>query len=197
MEKSQSLSMIFRGALDVRASEINEEMKLGAVYALAELAKKPVPNIVNMAYNNASLKFGKDYIIPKPVDPRLITTVAPAVARAAMDSGVAKYPIEDWDAYEAELARRLGNENTISKIIESKAKQDPRKVVFADAENVDVLKAVRVVMEEKMAFPILLGNRERVSELMDKADIQLPGVKTETRRYCRNYRNGSRSGKVV
>ena len=168
---------IFRGALDVRASEINEEMKLGAVYALAELAKKPVPNIVNMAYNNASLKFGKDYIIPKPVDPRLITTVAPAVARAAMDSGVAKYPIEDWDAYEAELARRLGNENTISKIIESKAKQDPRKVVFADAENVDVLKAVRVVMEEKMAFPILLGNRERVSELMDKADIQLPGVK--------------------
>ncbi len=168
---------IFRGALDVRASEINEEMKLGAVYALAELAKKPVPNIVNMAYNNASLKFGKNYIIPKPVDPRLITTVAPAVARAAMESGVAKYPIKDWDAYEAELARRLGNENTISKIIESKAKQEPKKVVFADAENIDVLKAVRVVIEEKIAFPILLGNRERVGQLMEKADIQLPGIK--------------------
>ncbi len=168
---------IFRGALDVRASEINEEMKLAAVYALADLAKKPVPNIVNMAYNNASLKFGKDYIIPKPVDPRLITTVAPAVAKAAMEAGVAKYPIEDWDAYEAVLARRLGNENTISKIIESKAKQEPKKVVFADAENIDVLKAVRVVTEEKIAFPILLGNKDRVKKLMAAASIQLPGIK--------------------
>jgi len=168
---------IFRGALDVRASEINEEMKLGAVYALAELAKKPVPNIVNMAYNNASLKFGKDYIIPKPVDPRLITTVAPAVARAAMESGVAKYPIKDWESYEVELARRLGNENTISKIIESKAKQEPKKVVFADAENIEVLKAVRVVVEEKIAFPVLLGNKDRVNQLLEQADIQLSGIK--------------------
>ena len=168
---------IFRGALDVRASEINEAMKLAAVYALAELAKKPVPNIVNVAYNNASLKFGKDYIIPKPVDPRLITAVAPAVARAAMETGVAKYPIKDWDAYETKLDRRLGHENTISKVIESKAKQEPKKVVFADAENISVLKAARVVMEEKIAFPILLGNQERVKSLMAEANIQLPGIK--------------------
>jgi len=168
---------IFRGALDVRASEINEAMKLAAVYALAELAKKPVPNIVNVAYNNDSLKFGKDYIIPKPVDPRLITAVAPAVARAAMESGVAKYPIKDWDVYESELDRRLGHDNTISKVIESKAKQEPKKVVFADAENISVLKAVRVVMEEKIAFPILLGNKEGVNSLLTKAGLQLPGVK--------------------
>jgi len=168
---------IFRGALDVRATEINEAMKIAAVHALAELAKKPVPNIVNMAYNNASLKFGKDYIIPKPVDPRLITTVAPAVARAAMNSGVAKQPIKDWEAYEAELARRLGNENTLSTIIETKAKQDPRRVVFADAENIEVLKAVRVVVEEKIAHPILLGNQARVKEMLNDADIQLPGIR--------------------
>lgn len=168
---------IFRGALDVRATEINEAMKIAAVYALAELAKKPVPNIVSMAYNNASLKFGKNYIIPKPVDPRLITTVAPAVARAAMESGVAKKPIEDWAGYEAELSRRLGNENTLSKIIETKAKQDPRKVVFADAENIEVLKAVRVVVEEKIAFPILLGNQEKVKEMLAAADIHLPGIR--------------------
>ncbi|MEM0994737.1 MAG: malic enzyme-like NAD(P)-binding protein, partial [Bacteroidota bacterium] len=118
---------IFRGALDVRASEINEAMKLAAVKALAELAKKPVPEIVNMAYNDANLRFGKDYIIPKPVDPRLITTVAPAVAKAAMDSGVAKYPIQDWEAYETELSKRIGNDNTLSKVIENKAKQDVKR----------------------------------------------------------------------
>ena len=148
---------IFRGALDVRASEINEAMKIAAVYALAELAKKPVPDIVNMAYNNANLKFGKDYIIPKPVDPRLITTVAPAVAKAAMDSKVAKYPIKDWNAYTLELAKRLGNDNTLSKVIETKAKQDIKRVVFIDAEEIAVLKAAQIVLEEKIAYPILLG----------------------------------------
>ncbi|MGB0863938.1 MAG: phosphate acyltransferase, partial [Saprospiraceae bacterium] len=167
---------IFRGALDVRASEINEEMKLGAVYALAELAKKPVPDIVNIAYNNNNLKFGRDYIIPKPVDPRLITTVAPAVAKAAMDTGVALHPIKDWDAYEEELAMRLGNDNTLSKVIETRAQQVLKKIVFADAEDVSVLKAARVVFEEKIAHPILLGNREVVEQMLFEQNIMLPGV---------------------
>ncbi len=164
---------IFRGALDVRASEINEEMKLAAVRALANLAKKPVPDIVNMAYGNINLKFGKDYIIPKPVDPRLITTVAPAVAKAAMDTGVAQASITDWETYQLELDRRLGNDNTISKIIETQAKQDPKKVVFVDAENVTVLKAVQVVIEEKIAHPILLGNRERIKSLIKENELPL------------------------
>ena len=167
---------IFRGALDVRASEINEEMKLGAVYALAELAKKPVPDIVNIAYNNNNLKFGRDYIIPKPVDPRLITTVAPAVAKAAMDTGVALHPIKDWDAYEEELAMRLGNDNTLSKVIETRAQQVLKKIVFADAEDVSVLKAARVVFEEKIAHPILLGKREIVERILFEQNIMLPGV---------------------
>lgn len=167
---------IFRGALDVRASEINEEMKLAAVKALAELAKKPVPDIVNMAYNNANLKFGKNYIIPKPVDPRLITTVAPAVAKAAMDSGVAMYPITDWEAYELELAKRLGNDNTLSKIIETKARQDVKRVAFADAEDEKVLKAARVILEEGIAQPILLGNKIHLEQMLLELNIQLPGV---------------------
>jgi malate dehydrogenase (oxaloacetate-decarboxylating)(NADP+) len=167
---------IFRGALDVRASEINEEMKLAAVKALAELAKKPVPDIVNMAYNNANLKFGKNYIIPKPVDPRLITTVAPAVAKAAMDSGVAMYPITDWEAYELELAKRLGNDNTLSKIIETKARQDVKRVAFADAEDEKVLKAARVILEEGIAQPILLGNKEHLEQMLLELNIQLPDV---------------------
>ena len=167
---------IFRGALDVRASEINEAMKLGAVKALAELAKKPVPDIVNMAYGNANLSFNKDYIIPKPVDPRLISTVAPAVARAAMDSGVAKFPIKDWDAYEHELDVRLGNNNKLSKVIETRAKQNVKRVVFADAQNASVLKAAQVVVEEKIAQPILLGNKKIIQQMMADFNITLPNV---------------------
>lgn len=168
---------IFRGALDVRSSFINEEMKIAAVYALAELAKKPVPDMVNMAYGDANLKFGKNYIIPKPVDPRLITEVAPAVAKAAMDSGVAKHAITDWEAYEYELSSRLGLDNTLTKVIETKAKQAPKRVVFADAANASVLKAAQVVYEEGIAFPILLGNVEKVSELIDEYNINLPDVR--------------------
>lgn len=167
---------IFRGALDVRASEINEEMKCAAVYALAELAKKPVPDIVNMAYNNVNLKFGKHYIIPKPVDPRLITTVAPAVAKAAMDSGVALHPVKDWDVYLEILAKRLGNDNALSKIIETRAKQDVKRVVFADAEDISVLKAAQVVWEEKIAQPILLGNRDKIQKMLLEQNIQFPNV---------------------
>jgi len=168
---------IFRGALDVRATEINEAMKIAAVHALAELAKKPVPDIVNMAYGNTNLKFGMNYIIPKPVDPRLITEVAPAVAKAAIKSGVAKYPITDWDAYEVELEKRLGNDNPFSRILESRAKRDLQKIVFADAEHVSVLKAARVVIEDRIAKPILLGNREKVESMLKQLDIELPGVR--------------------
>ena len=167
---------IFRGALDVRATEINEEMKLAAVRALADLAKRPVPDIVNMAYGDVNLNFGKDYIIPKPVDPRLISTVAPAVAKAAMKSGVAKHPISDWEAYEFELEQRLGLDNQLSKIIETKAKQQLKKVVFADAENLSVLKAAQIVWEEKIAHPILLGNVEAVNQIIEQYNIQLPDI---------------------
>ena len=167
---------IFRGALDVRASEINEAMKLGAVYALADLAKKPVPDIVNIAYGNTNLNFGRDYIIPKPVDPRLITTVAPAVAKAAMDSNIAKYPITDWEDYEFQLSKRLGLDNTISKVIETKAKQDMKRVVFTDAQNLSVLKAAQVALEEKIAIPILLGNVKKVRAIMEEFNIVLPNV---------------------
>ena len=168
---------IFRGALDVRASEINEEMKLAAVRALAELAKKPVPDLVNMAYNNVNLKFGRDYIIPKPVDPRLIATVAPAVAKAAMETGIAQQPVVDWDTYKDELSKRLGHDNTLSKVIETKAKQKVQRVVFADAENAAVLKAAQVVLDEKIAKPILLGNQEKITFLIKELDLRLKGVK--------------------
>lgn len=167
---------IFRGALDVRATEINEEMKLAAVRALAELAKKPVPEMVNMAYNDANLTFGKNYIIPKPVDPRLISTVAPAVAKAAMESGVAKQPIKDWEGYKIALNKRLGNDNSLSKIIENKAKQDLKRIVFADAENVSILKAAQEVVEERIAKPILLGNVKVVQQMMAENNIDLPNV---------------------
>lgn len=165
---------IFRGALDVRSSEINEEMKLAAVRALADLAKKPVPDIVNMAYGENNLTFGKTYIIPKPVDPRLLTTVAPAVAKAAMETGVAKYDIKDWDAYELQLSKRLGQDNTLTKVIMTKAKKNPKRVVFADAENLSVLKAVQQVLEEKIAFPILLGNKEKIKQILELNSIELP-----------------------
>ncbi|MEL6253108.1 MAG: NADP-dependent malic enzyme [Bacteroidota bacterium] len=168
---------IFRGALDVGATEINEQMKLAAVYALADLAKKPVPDIVNMAYNNTNLSFGKNYIIPKPVDPRLITTVAPAVAKAAMESGIAKHPIKNWESYEDELSKRLGLDRSLSKIIETKAKQDVKRVVFADAEDVSVLKAAQVVLEEKIAQPILIGRPAIIDSILTEQKLSLPGVR--------------------
>ncbi len=167
---------IFRGALDVRSRAINEEMKLAAVRALAELAKKPVPDIVNLAYNNANLVYGRNYIIPKPVDPRLLITVAPAVARAAMESGVAQKPIADWEEYEIQLSKRLGIDNNLTRVIQTKAKQQPKRVVFADAENISVLKAVQVAMDEGIAYPILLGNVEKVRNLAEEHSITLNGI---------------------
>ena len=167
---------IFRGALDVRSKVINEEMKLAAVKALAELAKKPVPDDVNMAYGLDNISFGRDYIIPKPVDPRLLTVVAPAVARAAMESGVAKFPITDWDAYEQQLSRRLGLDNRLSKVIIKKAQQAPKRVVFADAENLQVLKAAQQVSDDKIAFPILLGSPSKIAKILDDNRISLEKV---------------------
>lgn len=164
---------IFRGALDVRASEINEEMKLAAVRALAELAKKPVPDLVNLAYGEVNLHFGKNYIIPKPVDPRLITTVSPAVAKAAIATGVAKEPITDWEGYEHQLTKRLGQDNTLSRVIMTKAQKNPKKVVYADAENVTVLKAIQQVIEDKIAVPVLLGNKEKIHAIIRQNNIRI------------------------
>ncbi len=164
---------IFRGALDVRASEINEEMKLAAVRALADLAKKPVPDMVNLAYSEINLSFGKNYIIPKPVDPRLITAVSVAVAKAAIETGVAKHPIEDWEAYEIQLTKRLGQDNTLTRVIMTKAKKNQKKVIYADAENITVLKAVQQVIEDKIAIPILLGNKEKINQLVKENSIRL------------------------
>lgn len=167
---------IFRGALDVRSKVINEEMKLAAVYALADLAKKPVPDIVNLAYGQDNIVFGREYIIPKPVDPRLLITVAPAVALAAMKSGVAKHPIENWDAYELQLSKRLGLDNTLMKVIINKAKTKPKRVVLADAENLSVLKAAQEVWQDGIATPILLGNKEVILQILNENSIRLPGV---------------------
>ncbi|MEY2792230.1 MAG: hypothetical protein RJA76_222 [Bacteroidota bacterium] len=167
---------IFRGALDVRAREINEAMKLAAAKALAELAKKPVPDIVNLAYNEKSLNFGPEYIIPKPIDPRLITTVSMAVAKAAMDSGVAASPIKNWEAYELQLAKRLGLDNQVMKFIMKRAKSNPKRIVFADAENLKVLKAVREVVDEGIAKPILLGRKSNIESIAEEHHIDLTGA---------------------
>ncbi len=167
---------IFRGALDVRSKVINEEMKLAAVRALAGLAKKSVPDIVNMAYGKDNLAFGREYIIPKPVDPRLLTTVAAAVARAAMETGVAKFPIKNWEDYETQLSKRLGLDNTLTRAIINTAKQNPMRVVMADAENPAVLKAAQQAMEEKIAKPILLGNVKKIKQLVQENLLDLSQI---------------------
>ena len=167
---------IFRGALDVRASGINEAMKLAAVKALAALAHEPVPDIVNVAYNDASLQFGPNYIIPKPLDPRLLVTVSTAVAKAAIESGVARKPITDWNAYEAELYRRLGSDDIILRYVINKAKQNPKRVVFAEAENLKILKAAQIVKDEGIAIPILLGDPERINKLVTDNGLHLDDV---------------------
>lgn len=167
---------IFRGALDVRATTINEEMKLAAVKALAELAKEPVPEIVNVAYNENSLVYGPTYIIPKPIDARLLVTVSPAVAQAAMDSGVARKPIADWEAYKEELYKRLGTDDNILRWATNKAKQNPKRVVFAEAEKLKVLKAAQIVKDEGIAIPILLGDKKKIEKLIADNKIQLCDV---------------------
>ncbi|MEC8599503.1 MAG: NADP-dependent malic enzyme [Bacteroidota bacterium] len=158
---------IFRGALDVKATSINEQMKMAAVKAIADLAKESVPEQVNIAYEETRLSFGRDYIIPKPFDPRLITKVPPAVAKAAMESGVAREPIENWERYRESLEQRLGNTQKMIRLLHDRAKSAPKRLVFAEADQMDVLKAAQIVFEESIAIPILLGDRKKIKELCD------------------------------
>jgi len=164
---------IFRGALDVRATKINEAMKLAAVRALAEMAKSAVPDIVNLAYNEKNIVFGAEYIIPKPLDPRLLSTVAPAVAKAAMESGVAQQSIADWNAYRLELNKRLGLDNQLLRVIGAKARNNPKRVVFAEADNLKILKAAQIAYDEGVAYPILLGNSKKIQVLAAENNIDL------------------------
>lgn len=167
---------IFRGALDVRATAINEAMKIAAVKALADLAKETVPEAVNLAYNTKNIRFGKDYIIPKPIDFRLITAVAPAVAKAAMESGVARIDISDWEKYNHELKQRLGMDDVILRTITNKAKANPKKVVFAEADNYKILKSAQIVKDEGIAIPILLGNKSIINKIIRENELELEGV---------------------
>ncbi|MEY3821746.1 MAG: hypothetical protein RL337_1927 [Bacteroidota bacterium] len=167
---------IFRGALDVRATKINEAMKLAAVKALAELAKTAVPDIVNLAYNQSSMSFGPEYIIPKPLDPRLLSTVAPAVAKAAVESGVAQKPIQNWDAYTLQLNKRLGLDNQLIRVIGNKARRDPKRLVFAEADNQKVLKAASIIYDDGIAYPILLGDPVKINAIAEEYNIDLTDI---------------------
>lgn len=174
---------IFRGALDVRATKINEEMKMAAVRALAALAKEPVPEQVNIAYGETKLNFGRDYIIPKPFDPRLIVAVPPAVAKAAMESGVATNPITDWTKYQDDLYARMGSDNKLIRLLFNRAKLDPKRIVYTEAEHIDVLKAAQVVYEEGIGIPVLLGRKEIIRNLMEQlefdADLEIIDPKND------------------
>jgi malate dehydrogenase (oxaloacetate-decarboxylating)(NADP+) len=174
---------IFRGALDVRATKINEEMKMAAVHALADLAKKSVPEQVNIVYDEVSLTYGREYIIPKPFDPRLIYEIPPAIAKAAMDSGVAKEPIEDWDRYREQLMERSGSGSKEIRLLHNRAKSNKKSIVFAEADHLDVLKAAQRVHDEKLGKPILLGRKEVILGLMEEigftANIPIIDPKTD------------------
>jgi malate dehydrogenase (oxaloacetate-decarboxylating)(NADP+) len=167
---------IFRGALDVRATQINEAMKLAAVKALAELAKAPVPDIVMLAYNEKNIVFGPNYIIPKPLDNRLLTTVSTAVAKAAMESGVARVNITDWEMYKSSLNERLGIDNQLLRLIGGKARKDPKRVVFAEAENQKILKTAQMAVDEGIAYPILLGDIEKIRRIASENGIELGDI---------------------
>ncbi|MFN0728306.1 NADP-dependent malic enzyme [Polaribacter gochangensis] len=181
---------IFRGALDVRATKINEEMKMAAVHALADLAKKTVPEQVNIVYDEISLSFGKEYIIPKPFDPRLIYEIPPAIAKAAIDSGVALEPITDWEKYQGELMERSGTGSKEIRLLHNRAKNNPKSIVFAEADHLDVLKAAQRVYDEKIGNPILLGKKEVILELKEEigfnADVPIIDPKTDEESERRN-----------
>ncbi|MCP4459267.1 MAG: NADP-dependent malic enzyme [Cytophagales bacterium] len=159
---------IFRGALDVRATAINEEMKLASVKAIADLAKEVVPDLVLKAYHAKNMGFGKDYLIPKPLDPRLITTISPAVAKAAMDSGVARQKITDWEKYSIELQERIGIDNRFISRIIIRARKEPKKVIFAEAEHINILKAAQMAIDERIAKPILMGRIDKITSLIEE-----------------------------
>jgi len=195
---------IFRGALDVRATKINEAMKMAAVKALASLAKEPVPEQVNIAYGETKLNFGREYIIPKPFDPRLIATVPPAVAKAAMESGVATEPISDWEKYQDELYDRMGSDNKIIRLLLNRAKLNPKRIVFAEADQLDVLKAAQIVHDEGIGIPVLLGRRKIILELMEQleydTEVEIIDPKSDKQEETRNryaekhWSNRRRSG---
>ncbi len=176
---------IFRGALDSGATCINEEMKVAAVRAIAELTKKPVPDVVNSAYNTRQIRFGPEYIIPKPLDPRLLLTVAPAVAKAAMDSGVARIPISDWEAYQTQLRKRMGIDNKMLRRFFESARQNPKRVVFTESNHVNMLKAAEMALAEKICYPILLGNEEKIAKTALENDIDLTGIEIINLRHDR------------
>ncbi|RLD73217.1 MAG: NADP-dependent malic enzyme, partial [Bacteroidetes bacterium] len=167
---------IFRGALDVRATEINEAMKLAASKALAELAKEPVPEEVNLAFKVQNLSFGREYIIPKPTDPRLIEIVAPAVAKAAMDSGVAKKPIKNWETYKEELRKRLGLSNPLMRQMKATCKRSPKRIVLADGQSFKTLKAAEIVLNEGLAIPILIGDKKVIKTIIADNELELNGI---------------------
>jgi malate dehydrogenase (oxaloacetate-decarboxylating)(NADP+) len=189
---------IFRGALDVKATKINDEMKMAAALALAAMTKETVPEFVNIAYDKTKLTFGKNYIIPKPFDPRLITEIPPMVAKAAMDSGVAREPIENWEQYEEELHSRLFSDKKMVRVLFNRAKENPKKIVFAEADHLDVLKAAQIVHEEGIGFPVLLGNIDTINDLKSEIefDAEVPIIdpkcddESENReRYGKSYWN--------
>ena len=165
---------IFRGALDVQARSINEEMKLAATYALAELTKEPVPENVKMAYNDPSIAFGRNYIIPKPLDTRLISRIAPAVAKAAIESGVARTEIENWDAYRDQLEKRMGQDERLMRRMTRKAKTNPKRIVFAEGADIKTLMAVQEILSEKIAYPVLIGNKTEIETLQKQYKLELP-----------------------
>ncbi|MDC0178104.1 phosphate acyltransferase, partial [Polaribacter sp.] len=198
---------IFRGALDVRATKINEEMKMAAVHALADLAKKSVPEQVNIVYDEVSLTYGREYIIPKPFDPRLIYEIPPAIAKAAMDSGVALEPIEDWDKYREELMERSGSGSKEIRLLHNRAKSNKKRIVFAEADHLDVLKAAQRIHDEKLGKPILLGRKEVILELMEEigftANVSIIDPKTDEETERRNrfgeiyWKSRQRKGKTL
>lgn len=181
---------IFRGALDVRATKINEEMKMAAVHALADLTKESVPEQVNITYHKKNITFGKEYIIPKPFDMRLISEIPPAVAKAAMESGVAQQPIKDWDAYREALIERLGTGNKLMRLITNRAKSEPKTVIFAEADQLSVLKAAQIIYDEGIGIPILLGDQSAIESLMKEiqfeADITIIDPKSKAEENRRN-----------
>lgn len=188
---------IFRGALDCGATTINEEMKLAAVKAIAALAKEPVPSVVNKAYNMTDLTFGCNYILPKALDPRLITWVSPAVAKAAMESGVAKRPITDWDAYEEKLKRLMGYDNKLMRRFTEEAKRNPKRVVFAEANTDNMLQAAVQAFHEKICYPILLGNEEMIGKRAKKLGLDISEIPIVNLRHDREAKRRSEYAKKL
>jgi malate dehydrogenase (oxaloacetate-decarboxylating)(NADP+) len=188
---------IFRGALDVRSTGINEEMKVAAALAIAALAKEPVPEVVNSAYETTNLSFGRQYIIPKPLDPRLLITVAPAVAKAAIESGIARKPISDWTKYADELRQRMGLDNSLIHGLTEKAKENPKKVVFAEANHINMLKAAQLARSEKICIPILLGNEERIEKILCDNCIEIEGIQIVNLRHDREEATRIRYAKML